>query len=117
MNRERYKGAGMSINKIVAGLGTAAALLLVPSRAPAQDELRGKLAMVKSLKCTFPVVAVGRWSGSQPEAQVKKANLVLQFVEINADEGTARLEAGAGAYDIVVRYAGGYLHFIQSLLD
>src|SRR5205814_743156 len=52
-----------------------------------------------------------------PEAKVNPVNLVLQFEAINADEGTARLEASVGAYDITVRYAGGYMHFIQSFLD
>ncbi len=27
------------------------------------------------------------------------------------------LKAGYGKYDIIVRYSGGYLHFIQSFLD
>ncbi len=102
----------MSFNRIVV------ALLLFPCVAGAQDPLRGKLAAAKTVKCVFPLVAVGTWAGGkQPEATVKPANLVLQFIEINTDEGTARLEASVGAYDIVVRYAGGYLHFIQSFLD
>ena len=88
-----------------------------PKTLSGQDAVKGKLATVKSIKCTFPLVAVGRWGGEQPEAKVNPAKLVLQFVEINADEGTARLEASVGAYDIIVRYSGGYLHFIQSFLD
>src|SRR3989442_24916 len=102
----------MSMNKIVAVL-----ILLMPLALSAQDAVKGKLASAKSIKCTFPLVAVGTWTGGQPKAEVKPAKLVLQFVEINADEGSARLEASVGAYDIVVRYAGGYLHFIQSFLD
>jgi hypothetical protein len=53
----------------------------------------------------------------RPEANVKPATMVLQFDAINTDEGTAELKSGFGKYDIVVRYAGGYLHFIQSFLD
>jgi hypothetical protein len=102
----------MPINKIVAVLA-----LLIPLALSAQDAVKGKLATVKSLKCTFPLMAVGTWSGDQPKGEVKPAKLVLQFVDINADEGSARLEASVGAYDITVRYAGGYLHFIQSFLD
>jgi hypothetical protein len=48
---------------------------------------------------------------------VKPVDLVLEFEAINADEGTAELKSGFGKYDIIVRYAGGYLHFIQSFLD
>jgi hypothetical protein len=85
--------------------------------AAAQDPIKGRLATVKSLKCTFPLMAVGTWNAKEPEAKVKPSTLVLQFQEINADEGTARLGANVGVYDIVVRYANGYLHLIQSFLD
>ena len=108
----------MSLNSILSALTIAGALLLVPSSSHAQDAVKGKLAAAKSMKCTFPLIAVGTWSGAQPKAEVKPAKLVLQFLEINADEGTARLEGSVGGtYDIIVRYAGGYLHFIQSFLD
>jgi hypothetical protein len=104
--------------KTFMGLMIVGMMLCVAYSSSAQDPVKGKLATAKSLKCTFPLMAVGTWEGGkQPAANVKPANLVLQFVEINADEGTARLEASLGAYDIVVRYAGGYLHFIQSFLD
>ena len=102
----------MSKNKILVVL----VILLISPALNAQDN-RNALANVKGLKCTFPLMSVGTWGKEQPEAKSKPASLVLQFVGINADEGTARLEATVGAYDIVVRYAGGYLHFIQSFLD
>ena len=105
-----------SIHRILTALAITG-LLFVPSSLSAQDAVKGKLAAAKSLKCTFPLVAVGTWGAKEPEAKVKPVNLVLQFEAINADEGTARLEASVGAYDITVRYAGGYLHFIQSFLD
>src|SRR5215510_9705367 len=107
----------MSINKIFPALAIAAVLFLVPSNSAAQG-IKGKLATVKSMKCTFPLMALGTWSGDQPKADVKPAKLVMQFEDINTDEGTARLEGSVGGtYDIIVRYAGGYLHFIQSFLD
>jgi hypothetical protein len=107
----------MSMTKIPAALTIAAMLLLSPLVSSAQDPLKGKLGTAKSLKCTFPIVAVGKWTAGKPEASVKPASLVLQFVDINTDEGSAKMEASVGAYDITVRYAGGYLHFIQSFLD
>jgi len=93
-------------------------LLLIQLPLSAQD-VKGRLATAKSLKCTFSLVAAGAWSKeSETKADVKPAKLVLQFQEINTDEGTARLEGSVGGtYDIIVRYAGGYLHFIQSFLD
>ena len=99
-------------------LRIAVVLLLIRLPLSAQD-VKGKLATAKSLKCTFSLVAAGNWSKeSETKADVKPSKLVLQFQEINTDEGTARLEGSVGGtYDIIVRYAGGYLHFIQSFLD
>ena len=55
--------------------------------------------------------------GDKPDAKVKPATLVLEFVAVNADEGSAELKSGVGVYDIIVRYAQGYLNFIQSFRD
>jgi hypothetical protein len=101
----------------IAKLLVATALLLVASSITAQDALRGKLATANKIRCTFSLMTVGTWPGEQPQAQVKTAKLVLEFEEVNADEGTARLAGGYGKYDIIVRYAQGYLHFVQSFLD
>src|SRR5262245_23047384 len=94
------RGVRMSINRIFAGVAIAGALLSLPSSLGAQNALKGKLAAAKSVKCTFPLVAVGTWSAKQAEANVKPANLTLQFTSINTDEGTAQLEASVGQYDI-----------------
>ena len=105
----------MSINKNIVPLMACAFFLAASIHA---QDVKGKLATAKKLKCTFPLIASGTWAGDQPKADVKPAKLVLQFQDINTDEGTARLEGSiGGTYDIIVRYAGGYLHFIQSFLD
>jgi hypothetical protein len=110
----RLEGVFMLLNK----RGLALLLgFLIPHSLYAQDAFKGPLASAKSIKCTFPLMAVGTWGRERPEAKVQPSNLVLQFDAVNADEGTAELKAGLGKYDIVVRYAGGYLHFIQSFLD
>jgi hypothetical protein len=106
----------MSISRILV-LVAAGALLLAPSSSIAQGDVKGRLATVKSVKCTFPLMAVGTWNATQPEAKVKPSTLVLEFEGINADEGTAQLKSSYGQYDITVRYAEGYLHFIQSFLN
>src|SRR5262245_54887741 len=104
----------MSINNTIASL-IACIVFFVSSQG---QDVKGKLATAKKMKCTFPLIATGTWAGAQPKAEVKPAKLVLQFQDINTDEGTARLEGSiGGTYDIIVRYAGGYLHFIQSFLD
>jgi hypothetical protein len=107
----------MPINRIFAALAITIALFGTARPLSAQNALKGKLASVKSLKCTFTVVSIGTWGGDQPKADIKPSKLVLQFEDINTDEGTARLDSNYGAYDIVVRYADGYLHFIQSFLN
>jgi len=99
----------MWINKIV-----SITLLLFPLGLSAQNRT---LATAKSIKCTFPVIASSTLRDEPPKAEVKPATLVLEFEEINPDEGSARLKAGFGNYDIVVRYTQGYLHFIQSFRD
>jgi hypothetical protein len=103
----------MSRNRIVAGLILTA--LLVPLALNGQST--GALAKARSIKCTFPLMAVGTWGATQPEAKIQTAKVELEFVGINADEGTAELKSGYGKYDIIVRYAEGYLHFVQSFLN
>jgi hypothetical protein len=76
-----------------------------------------RLAAATRIECRFPLVAEGTWNGANPAAEAKPADLHLEFEAINADEGTAQLASAFGAYDIIVRYAGGYLHFIQSFFD
>lgn len=109
----------MLIRKFAVILAMSMALLLVPGSIGAQDAAKGTLAKAKTIKCTFPLMVVGTWGSIQPEAKVKPTNVVLQFESINADEGTAQLitPSGSGKYDIIVRYAEGYLHFIQSFLN
>ncbi len=102
--------------KILSMVIVSAALMLCSTLLWAQDA-KGTLATAKSLKCTFPLMSSGTWGKEQPDAKTKPSNLVLQFDAINTDEGTAELLGGFGKYDIIVRYAGGYLHFIQSFLD
>jgi len=108
----------MSIHKIVLTIAVTFAFLLVPHSSRAQLA-RGPLANIKSIKCTFPVMAVGTWGDTGPEGKLKPPTLrePLQFDAINTDEGTAELKSGYGKFDIIVRYSGGYLHFIQSFLD
>ena len=79
------------------------------------------LATVKSVNCTFPVVATGTWKNGKPEAAVKPASLTLKFDPVNVDEGTAVLLANDGGTasksDILVRLSKGTLHFVQMFTD
>src|SRR5262249_14880709 len=107
----------MSIKNGLALIIIFAAIPMVPSSLKAQLP-QGPLARAKALKCSIPVMAVGTWGKDKPDVQVKPSTPpILEFEKINADEGTVVLKGDYGNYDITVRYATGYLHFIQSFLD
>jgi hypothetical protein len=93
----------------------AATTLLFPGLLCAQGAVT--LAKATRVRCTFTQMTTGTWGREQLELKTKAVNLTLEFESINTDEGTAQLKAGVGKYDIIVRYAGGYLHFIQSFYN
>jgi hypothetical protein len=96
------------------GLVIAALALLFVS-ASSNIRAQGNAANAKNLRCTFPLNAVGTWSGEgSPNAVVKQSKLVLRFESINTDEGTAELKNGTVGTGITVQLAAGNLHFIQS---
>jgi len=92
----------------------AATTLLFPGLLCAQDVALSKATRVR---CTFTQMTVGTWGREQLEVKTKPATLTLEFESINTDEGTAQLKAPVGKFDIIVRYAQGYLHFIQSFYN
>ena len=78
------------------------------------------LAKAKSIRCTFSLMSSSSLREEPPKAEIKPSTLVLQFEDINADEGTSQLKNvgfGGMPYDIVVRHSQGYLNFIQSFRD
>ena len=103
----------MSKNNILAVSVIMGVLVAASSSLNAQ----GSLAKATTIKCTFSLMTLSNLREEPPKAEIKPFNLVLQFEEINADEGTAQLKSGIGAYDIVVRYAQGYLNIIQSFRE
>ena len=107
----------MSMKKILAALTVCGIAALMPHALSAQST-PGPLARAKAVKCTFSTMSVGTWTKEKVDVQVKPSTTpVLEFFGINVDEGTAELKSPYGKYDIIVRYANGYLHFIQSFLD
>jgi hypothetical protein len=83
----------------------------------AQSPVTDRLAAAKALKCAFPVMAVGAWNGAAAAGEIKPASLNFDFVEIDPDEGTARIVGPFGPSDIVVRLSSGTLHFMQSFRE
>jgi hypothetical protein len=95
----------------------AGTFYLATSRLNAQNPLDSGLAAATNVKCTFSLMAASTIKDDPPKAEIKPTNLTLEFEAVNADEGTARLKSTVGDFDIIVRYAQGYLHFIQSFRD
>jgi len=90
-----------------------AGLVLAPRPLDAQSQSR--LTAAQSIRCSFPIGASGTWTGDgMPQGAVTPTKLVLIFDEINVDEGTARLRSGSSGAEIAVKFAGGYLNFMQS---
>jgi hypothetical protein len=75
--------------------------------------LEKKLLAAKTLKCKFSTVATGDWEGDKTKATVAPSKLEIAFSSIDVDEGTAEADGGYGNAFIVVKYAQGYLHFVQ----
>jgi hypothetical protein len=87
------------------------------SASPAAAQgLAQKLEAVKAISCTFTAQAVGNWSGGTIKADVRTPKLAVQFVEIDTSDGSASAKGEFGASPILVRYANGTLHFMQSFL-
>jgi hypothetical protein len=98
----------------------AAASLLALARLPpaeaqtmAQKALEKKLLAAKVLKCKFSTVSTGDWEGDKTKITVAPSKLEIAFSSIDVDEGTAEADGGYGNAFIIVKYAGGYLHFLQ----
>jgi hypothetical protein len=110
----------MFINRHVKVLGVVAVCFLGFRGVDAQEDPPA-LATVKTVKCTFSILATGTWKNGKPEAAVKPARLSLTFDSVNVEEGTADLLANAGGTasksDILVRLSKGTLHFVQMFTD
>jgi hypothetical protein len=82
----------------------------------AAQTLAQKLEAVKAVSCAFTAQAVGNWTGGAAKVDVRTPKLAVQFVEIDTADGSAKAKGEFGASPILVRYAAGTLHFMQSFL-
>jgi hypothetical protein len=95
----------------------AALFFLLGMQTPhAQTPQAVPLAEVQRLKCSFTLMVVGNWEKNVPGAEVTKANLSMQFNDIDTQDGTANVvdvsAASAGAPHITVRVLAENLHFL-----
>ena len=76
---------------------------------------QARLASAKSIRCTFPRSSTSTWNkDGSPDATVKPASLIQRFEDIDTDTGIAQLRNGSVGSDVTVRFAEGYLHFMQA---
>lgn len=103
----------MTITRCLVPLGLVVLLFQAGSTPRAQTPAQS-LSTAKTLKCQFVLLATGTWAKSgESQAEIKPAALTLGFEEIDVQDGTAEVSGSFGAPYIIVRYAGGYLHFMQ----
>ena len=82
--------------------------------APTAGAQDAGLADVRSLDCTFTLIAVGTWTDDgAPEAQVDASELSFQFEDVDTQEATAEVIGPFGPSHIITRHSGDYLHFLQ----
>lgn len=82
----------------------------------AQEPARVSLENIQRLKCTFTLLATGTWDNGVASAEVKPANLSMQFDAIDTQDGTASVSnvsaTGAGTPNVTVRLLGDNLHIL-----
>ena len=100
--------------KIRVGVLTAVLALLGAHAASAQSTDKNPLALIKSLKCTFPVYTVGTWKNGEPAAQIKQAeNFSLTIDEIDTDSGSGRVTGTSGPVEVTALLTVSSLHFME----
>ena len=94
--------------------GAALSLLACPAVTLAQSNaLQQRLENATRIECSFEVIATGTWEDAGPTVAVEPAELEAAFFDIDVEGATAEAEGPYGNSYIVVRYAQGYLHFMQ----
>lgn len=102
------------VSPLVAGL--AVATVLLPAIAAAQlREMQLRLQNAARIDCRFSQVATGDWTDESTEFNAEPAEFTAAFFDIDVESGTAEAEGRFGDSYIIVRYAAGYLHFMQTL--
>lgn len=101
-----------SIASLLLGLGVAALSAAAVGQNRDLDQL---LQNASRIDCRFTQIVRGEWTDDGPEFEAEPAEFDAAFVNIDSESGTADAEGRFGASYIIVRYAQGYLHFMQAL--
>lgn len=90
-------------------------LALAPPLGAQNRALLELLANAGRVDCQFTQITRGDWKTDAAEFTAEPADFAAAFFDIDVESGTAEAEGRFGASYIVVRYAEGYLHFMQTL--
>ena len=97
---------------VIAALLTASMPQAVPAQSRALQEALQNAARVD---CRFTSIATGNWVQNEPEFSAEPVDFAIGFFDIDVESGTAEAEGRFGDSYIILRYAEGYLHFMQTL--
>jgi len=98
------RAAGLVLAGLAAGIASAQ-----------EAALLSRLQHASRVDCVFTQVATGNWQEGAPEITSDIVEFTASFHSIDVESGTAEAEGRFGDSYIVVRYAEGYLHFMQTL--
>jgi hypothetical protein len=97
-------------------LVTVSLLANWPNAAEAQNrQLMDRLQSASRIDCQFTEIAKGDWTDEGAQFETSAIEFSAAFFDIDVESGTAEAEGRFGASYIIVRYAEGYLHFMQTL--
>jgi hypothetical protein len=92
-----------------------AAMLASPSSVHAQARMSSGMHDVTRATCTFSIRATGQWDERGiPKAEAKSSSLTLSYEAIDADDGTARLNARYGVLHVIARASVWSLHLLHT---
>jgi hypothetical protein len=88
----------------------------VAMAATAQNrDMQQRLMSASRIDCSFSQVTKGEWTDDATGFNSEAVEFTAAFFDIDVETGTAEAEGRFGASYIIVRYAQGYLHFMQTL--
>ena len=107
----------MWLPRQVAAWAALGCLLSAPAPVAGSRAQADRLRAVRTLACTFTVMAKGTWTNDRPGAALDSSTLAFRFESIDTDEASADVLGRFGSSPVVVRASGDYLHFIQVLAE
>jgi len=96
---------------LVAALGTAA---LSPEIRAQDRALADRLQHAVRVDCRFTQIARAEWTADGADFATEASEFAAAFFDIDVEGGTAEAEGRFGDSYVIVRFAGGYLHFMQT---